>query len=146
MAAKAFDLMDRWLHAIELDHRNVPKAQKVRQDKPSDATDKCFSGDQELPSSSCAAAYPAYSTPRLEAGESLRNDNVMCQLKPLRRADYKVTFTDAEWTQLQHAFPTGVCDWTKPAVNQQPAATWLTYVHGPGGVRLGKPPRSVPFG
>ena len=146
LAAKAFDLMDRWLHAVELDHRNVPKAQKVREDKPADATDKCFAADQELPASSCPVVYPAYSTPRLEAGEPLRNDNVMCRLKPLRRADYKVTFTDAEWLQLQHAFPTGVCDWTKPAVNQHPAATWLTYAHGPGGLPLGPPPRSRPLG
>ena len=125
--------MDRWLSAIEADHRNVPKAQKVRQDKPADAKDECFAGDQELPASSCGAVYPSYSTPRLEAGEPLRNDNVMCRLKPLRRADYKVTFTAAEWAQLKKAFPTGVCDWSKPAVNQQPAVTWLTYAHGAGG-------------
>ena len=146
LAAKAFDLMDRWLTAIEADHRHVPKAQKVREDKPADATDKCFSGDQELPASSCATVYPAYSTPRLEAGEPLRNDNVMCRLKPLRRTDYKVSFTKAEWAQLKQAFPTGVCDWSKPAVGQQPAATWLTYVHRPGGTRLGAAPVSVPFG
>jgi hypothetical protein len=145
LAAKAFDLMDRWLTAIEADHRNVPKAQKVRQDKPADATDKCFAADQELPSSSCATVYPAYSTPRIQAGEPLRNDNVKCRLKPLSRADYKVTFTDAEWAQLKKAFPTGVCDWSKLAVAQQPAATWLTYADGPGGTKLGAAPVSVPF-
>ena len=146
LAAKAFDLMDRWLTAIEADHRNVPKAQKVRQDKPADATDKCFAADQELPASSCPVVYPAYSTPRIQAGESLRNDNVKCQLKPLVRSDYKVTFTDAEWTQLQQAFPSGVCDWSKPAVAQRPAVPWLTYVHGAGGTPLGSTPVSTPFG
>jgi len=146
LAAKAFDLMDRWLSAIEKDHRNVPKLQKVRDDKPADATDKCFAGDQELPASSCSTVYPYYSTPRLEAGEPLRNDNVMCRLKPLSRSDYKVTFTDAEWAQLRQAFPTGVCDWSKPAQRQQPAATWLTYETGPGGTRLDSAPASVPFG
>lgn len=146
MAAKAFDLMDRWLTAIEADHRDVPKSVKVREDKPADATDECFAGDQELPASSCSTVYPYYSTPRLEAGEPLRNDNVKCQLKPLRRSDYKVSFTDAEWTELEKAFPTGVCDWTKPAVRQQPAVTWLTFADGAGGRQLGAAPKSVPFG
>ena len=138
--------MDRWLAAIERDHRAVPKAQKVREDKPADATDECFAGDQELPASSCASTYPYYSTPRIEAGEPLRNDNVKCRLKPLRRSDYKVKFTDAEWKDLQQAFPTGVCDWSKPAVRQQPAATWLTFAHGVPGTPLGPSPKSVPFG
>ena len=120
LAAKAFDLMDRWLTAI--------------------------AADQELPASSCTTVYPAYSTPRLEAGEPLRNDNVKCRLKPLVRTDYTVTFTDAEWAQLQKAFPAGVCDWSKPAVEQRPAATWLTYATGPGGTSLGAAPVSVPFG
>ena len=145
LAAKALDLMDRWLTAVEADRRNVPKAQKVREDKPADAKDECFAADQALPASSCATVYPFYSTPRIQAGESLRNDNVKCQLKPLARSDYKVTFTDAEWTELQKAFPNGVCDWSKPAVRQQPAVTWLTYVDGPGGTPLGPPPASVPF-
>ena len=145
LAAKAFDLMDRWLSAIEADHRHVSKAQKVRQDKPADAKDECFAADQQMPASSCATVYPFYSTPRIQAGEPLRNDNVKCQLKPLSRADYKVTFTNAEWQQLKQAFPTGVCDWSKPAVGQQPAATWLTFATGSGGTSLGAPPTSVPF-
>ncbi|HET6909599.1 MAG TPA: DUF6351 family protein [Mycobacteriales bacterium] len=145
MAAKAFDLMDRWLTAVEADHRHVPKAQKVRQDKPADAKDECFAGDQQLPASSCATVYPYYSTPRIQAGESLRNDNIKCQLKALRRSDYKVAFTAAEWTELERAFPTGVCDWSKPAVGQQPAVTWLTYATGPGGTPLGAAPASIPF-
>jgi hypothetical protein len=146
LAAKAFDLMDRWLSKIEADHRDVPKAQKVRQDKPADATDQCFAADQALPASACPVLYPAYSTPRIEAGEALRNDNVKCQLKPLKRSDYKVTFNDGEWAQLKQAFPTGVCDWSKPAVQQQPAATWLTFAYGSQGTPLGAPPESVVFG
>ena len=138
--------MFRALSKIEADHRNVPKAQKVRQDKPADATDQYFAADQQLPASACPVVYPSYSTPRIEAGEPLRNDNVKCQLKPLKRSDYKVTFTDAEWAQLKQAFPTGVCDWSKPAVQQQRAATWLTFAYGSQGTPLGAPPESVPFG
>jgi hypothetical protein len=49
-----------------------------------------------------------------------------CQLKPLNRSDYQVQFNAEEWTQLGAAFPTGVCDYSKPGVNQAPlAGTWL---------------------
>ena len=51
-----------------------------------------------------------------------------CQLKPLRRDDYPVTFTDAQWQRLQQAFPGGVCDYTQ--AGREPArgdVPWLTY-------------------
>jgi Tannase-like family of unknown function (DUF6351) len=70
-----------------------------------------------------------------------------CQLKPLRPDDYPVTFTDAQWTALEQAFPSGVCDYSKPGVDQHGATAWLTYQdkHGNviyGGKPMGKPPRS----
>ena len=65
-----------------------------------------------------------------------------CQLKPLRRADYSVTFTDAQWTRLQAAFPGGVCDWSKPSVGATPAIAWLSFAEGPGGKPLDPAPVS----
>ena len=68
-----------------------------------------------------------------------------CQLKRLRRSDYGVTFTDEQWTRLQSAFPTGVCDWSEQGVGQwihRLARPWLTFENGPGGRPLGSPPRS----
>ena len=49
-----------------------------------------------------------------------------------------------EWTQVQAAFPSGVCDWSKPGVGQQPSTPWLTFAGGPGGQPLGPPPTSQP--
>jgi hypothetical protein len=145
LAEKAFLLMDRWLTRIEVDHRSVPKAQKVRQDKPADARDACFAAEQEQPAASCSALYPPYATPRVAAGEPLANDIVKCALKPLRKTDYKTAFTDAEWAALQKAFPIGVCDYTKPGVSQVPSVPWQTYAFGAGGRALGAAPASVPF-
>jgi hypothetical protein len=143
MSDQAFALMDRWLTAIEKDHRNVPKAQKVREDKPTDATDRCFSADVELPASACAAIYPPYATPRIQAGAPVTNDVMKCTLKPLRRSDYKVTFTEAEWGQLRATFRTGVCDYSRPGFGQRPSVPWQTYAGGPGGQPLGPAPRAV---
>ncbi len=72
-----------------------------------------------------------------------------CQLAPINRASYLahgVVFTDAEFTQLSSAFPTGVCDWSKPGVAQQaPAGFWLDYTSTVGGTPLPAAPVSVPF-
>ena len=76
----------------------------------------------------CNQLYPAFSTPRMVAGEPLTNDVLKCQLKPVTPSDYTVMFTTAQMTQLQSIFPTGVCDWTKPGVNQvKPAGTWIAF-------------------
>ena len=57
----------------------------------------------------------------------MTDDVMKCQLKPMVREDYPVTFTDEQWQHLQEAFPTGVCDYTKPGVSQRGAVAWLTY-------------------
>jgi hypothetical protein len=140
-------VMDRWLTAIQADHTAAPLARKVIADKPAVAVDSCWaSGVQVTDQSACQAAFPYFGDPRMAAGGPLANDVLKCQLKPLQRADYGVTFTDAEWAQLEQAFPTGVCDWRKPGADQQaPVSTWLTFAGGPGGQRLGRQPSSIPL-
>ena len=60
-------------------------------------------------------------------------------------ADYPgVTFTAGQQGRLAQAFPTGVCDWSKPGVGQQDPIAPLTYKAGPGGVALPPAPRSSP--
>ena len=63
---------------------------------------------------------------------------------------YHATFTDAEWATLEKTFATGVCDYSKPGVNQRPVVPWLTYsdAHGRviyGGKPLGSAPVSKAF-
>ena len=62
----------------------------------------------------CNGTWTHYGTPRTAAGSPLTLDVVKCRLKPLSRGDYGVAFTDAQWAQLQAAFPTGVCDYAQP--------------------------------
>ena len=157
---QSFLLMDRWLTAISQDHSSRSKAQKVVADKPSDGVDACFvnpgAPEPGAPSpgtpieitnaSTCGTLYPHYSDTRIAAGSPITDSVIKCQLKPLKASDYSVTFTAAEWTELKQAFPTGVCDYSKPGVGTRPALTWLTYAGGPGGQPLGAAPVSVPFG
>jgi hypothetical protein len=70
-----------------------------------------------------------------------------CQLKPLRRSEYApIQFTDDEWASIEKAFPTGVCDWSKPGVDQQPTIPWMTYQDRVGGRPLGAAPASIAGG
>jgi hypothetical protein len=62
-----------------------------------------------------------------------------------------VRFTNAEWKELQQAFPAGVCNFAKPGVAQQSTIPWQTYQRPNGrviygGRPLGPPPVSKPIG
>ncbi len=145
--------MDGWLSKVYTDPRNLPLSQKIIQDKPASLTDRCADGTgNDVALSVCQAIVQAYGTPRFGAGEPHTDDVLDCQLKALNRSDYlPVTFTDAQWQELVQAFPSGVCDYSKPGIGQGPTTTWMTYQdqHGNvifGGRPMGPAPQSIPFG
>jgi hypothetical protein len=145
--------MDGWLARVYSDHRKLPLAQKILQDKPASLTDRCTDGNgHDIALDACPAIVQQYGTPRFGAGEPHTDDVLDCQLKPLNRASYlPVTFTDAQWQELEQAFPTGVCDYSKSGVGEGPTSPWLTYQDPRGhviygGRPLGAAPQSVPFG
>src|SRR5262245_2280891 len=126
--------MDQWLTKIADDTTKDSKLAKLRRAKPVDFVDACWTRDEhpqriverQMPNSGkCNELYPANSFPRGVAGSSLAADIIKCQLKPIAASDYKVTFTPDELTRLKQIFPAGVCDWSKPGVEQQPmTGTW----------------------
>ena len=140
--------VDRWLAKVDADKRDIPLSQKIIEDKPEAVGDRCTDGaGVDVPAAVCDASVTSYGTPRQGAGGPLSEDIMKCQLKPLDRGDYPVTFTDDEWTKLERAFPDGVCDWSKPGVDQGGAIPWLTYQDKQGdviygGKPLGDPPKS----
>jgi hypothetical protein len=138
--------MDKWLARVDADHRKgVPLARKIIEDKPDSVAPRCTDGaGTELPSEVCDETVSAYGTPRIAADEPMTDDVMKCQLKPLRRDDYPVTFTDDQWAQLQKAFPGGVCDYSKPGVSQHGAIAWLTYQDARGNVIYGGKPMGAP--
>lgn len=138
MVNRAFVLLDRWLTAIEADKSAAPLVVKVLRHKPADAVDRCW------PEASCPAWLQGYGVPRMVAGGPLASDIFKCQLKPIDWDDYEnVEFTEEQKQQLRATFPHGVCDWTKPGVEQQsPAGVWMTYADTIGGRPLGPPPQS----
>lgn len=75
----------------------------------------------------------------------IASDIFKCQLMPIDWSAYgKVEFTSAQKQQLRAAFSDGVCDWTRPGVEQQaPAGAWMTYADTPGRRPFGPAPRST---
>ena len=134
---EALGQMDRWLTSLSKDASSDPAIVKIRRARPADLVDACWTKDdtpqkivekQQYRAGRCDEIYPSHAFPRAVAGAPLTNDIVKCQLKPIGAADYKVSFTADELARLRKVFPGGVCDWSKPGVEQQPlAGTWLTF-------------------
>jgi hypothetical protein len=130
VSGQAIDTMSQWLDALSKDTSNKPAIAKVVAAKPAAALDGCWSGDgtrYDEPATldgpgKCNELFPAHRTPRLVAGAPLTDDVMKCQLKPVDAKDYAVKFTDAELGQLRQVFSGGVCDYSKPGVNQQRVA------------------------
>jgi len=132
-ADQAVFAMDRWLGRVRADHRNVPLARRIIRDRPKSIGPRCTDGNgNPQPAETCDATVTSYGTPRQGAGGPLSEDVMKCRLKPLRRGEYPVTFTDQQWSRLQQAFPGGVCDYSKRGIGYGRAIPWLTYQDGRG--------------
>ena len=127
LAALSLDTMTAWLDNIAADPAPL-STEKVVRNKPRDATDACWdqAGKKTVEVASvdgngtCNSLYPVHGEPRLVAGAPPTNDVVKCRLKPINFADYKVTFTEAQKARANAVFPSGVCDFSKPGVEQAP--------------------------
>jgi hypothetical protein len=139
--AKAFDTMVEWLTAIKADTSKVPLQQKIIENKPALAHERCTLGDGIDQDPSACPTPPAM--PRILAGQPDSMHAGKCQLKPLVKSDYlPVLFTDEQWEKLQQTFPGGVCDYSKPLVAIRPTVPWLTYKNVDGGEPLPPAPTS----
>lgn len=141
VGTEVFLRMDQWLTALKADTSNDPAPVKVKRAKPADLVDGCWTGTAApftftaepqifggTGSSFCNTQLPGFPFPRYIAGSALEIDIIKCQLKAIDKNDYQVEFTPAEMTKLKSIFPTGVCNWDKPGVNQvDPLSTWITY-------------------
>jgi uncharacterized tannase-like protein DUF6351 len=128
--------MDKWLSAVEADKRRLTLEEKVGQDRPAEAQDKCSNveGVEQVslpgvgPVCQLPLAETKFSTPRVVSGEDIATDKQKCQLKALLQSDYyPIQFTAEQWTQMQKTFPHGVCDFSKPGVSQRGTMPWQTY-------------------
>lgn len=134
-------LMHAWLDGITGDAAPL-SADKIARHKPVEAVDACWdiaTGrriNEEATYSgagACNTLYRKTPSPRIVAGAALTDDALKCQRKTVDAALADGTygsaaFTDAEKNRLRAVFPSGVCDFAKPGVEQVPLkGTWLAF-------------------
>jgi hypothetical protein len=138
MVRHAITQMDQWLANISADSSDAATIDKIAGARPADLVEGCNTRDDEPtfiaepldgdPARQCEQLYPTGSFPRAVAGESVAADVIKCTLKEPDPADYVAEWTVDEWAQLEAIFDEGVCDYSKPGVEQQGLAdTWLRY-------------------
>jgi hypothetical protein len=123
----SLDTMNKWLDNLAADPAKL-STDKVVKNKPAEAADAYWdaSGKKNVETATFDGSggfnttYPVHSEPRLVAGAPLANDVLKCQLKPISYSDYKTTFSAAQKARLSAIFPSGVCDFSKPGVEQVP--------------------------
>ncbi len=125
MTSLSIDTMNKWLDAMAADPAPL-STDKVVRHKPAEAVDACFDGEgkkiveKATPdgTGTCNTLYPVHGEPRLAAGAPITNDILKCRTKPIDYAEYRQPFTDAQKARMAKIFPSGVCDFTKPGVEQ----------------------------
>ncbi|GMV03294.1 MAG: hypothetical protein AMXMBFR52_29490 [Burkholderiales bacterium] len=134
----ALDQMDLWLTAILADSTTDTQAVKVARHRPAALREGCVPPGSGYPdfraetltpgSGTCASWYPVSFGTRAAAGAPAVLDVAKCQLKTVDTAladgTYAVSFTPGQRNWLRSIFPSGVCDWSKPAVGQPSAAEY----------------------
>lgn len=138
--AGAISAMEKWMDAILADKGSDSQRAKVVRNRPADLVDGCFEAVPAggsfptnflkekqtlgINDSACNKIWPSYTHARLQAGGPLAWNVLKCQLKPVAASDYKVTLSAAELDRLKAIFPNGVCDWSKPGVEQATTVAW----------------------
>ena len=130
----ALKKMDQWIANIQGDDAEIAQHKKVVRNKPADLLEGCntrsatptFIVEKQTrdPSLQCEVLYPSAPPPREVAGANVTSDIIKCQLRAINPAEYP-SMTPTQFSRLQSIFPTGVCDWSQPGIEQQPpAGTW----------------------
>jgi hypothetical protein len=131
------------MNALKSDTSANPQRLKVLRTKPKSFVEGCYDKStppkfiaenlvfSSKPVSKCTELYPVYSNTRHEAGGPLAANVLKCQLKPVDRKDYAAALTDNDLKRLKAIFAAGVCDWSKPGVNQTPVVTWASFGPSP---------------
>jgi hypothetical protein len=140
--AHALTQMDEWLTALSADagterSNQPPTLAQIERARPADLEDACFREHGTIRiaepqvyrgDTTCNRLYPAFSTPRMVAGEPLTNNVLKCQLKAVDERDYRRALTAGELEKIRKIFPNGVCNYSLPGIAQVPTrGSWQQF-------------------
>jgi len=134
----ALTSMDEWLRGLAGTPFEQRSIGRIVAAKPADLADSCWTRDDAqrivepqtmgAGTTACNTLYPVWTSPRMEAGAPVANNQIACRLEPIRWSDYAATFTPQQRARLRAEFPDGVCDWSKPGYAQTtPLRTWMSF-------------------
>ena len=134
--------MDEWLSAVEADSSDASLADKIAANKPSDLHDECEPTRSDR-GRQLRARHRA--TPLRHAAHGRgRRDHDGQQRLPAEAARPRLLLGARSPTpsgrRMEAAFPTGVCDYSKPGIGQQDTIAWQTYQEANGDVIYGGHP------
>ncbi len=125
MGDAAMDALGTWLDRIAADASGAALPQKVLDNKPADAVDACWIGGNRVDAEArigadnqCENQYPPHSLPVNQAGAPLDSIVGKCQTKAVNPAEYGSP-SQGQIDRLKAIFPSGVCDYSKPGVEEQ---------------------------
>lgn len=149
LVVHALEQMDLWLSAVVADPTADPLQQKVLRHRPATLREGCvepgadyvppatpggaagnfIAETMSMTSGVCATRYPIGIGARAVAGGPVVADVAKCQLRSVDAAIAAggyggVVFTPTQRARLVAAFPSGVCDWSRPGVGQPAAETY----------------------
>ncbi len=131
----ALDSIDTWIARVKADRRPGSAHGRVSRNRPKDLVDSCWTpGGERIRErqvyrgdTRCNRLYPAYASPRIQAGGPLASNVISCRLAAPVRAAYP-GMKRAEWTRLRSVFAGGVCDFSRKGLDQgSPDGTWLRF-------------------
>ena len=121
----ALDTIATWLDRIEADGSGKSPRQKTIDNKPADAVDACWIGGNRIDEPAqiggtgpCNTQFAPHSLPAIQAGMPVDSLVAKCQTKPVDPADYG-GLTLGQQSRMASIFPEGVCDYSKPGVEEQ---------------------------
>ena len=137
----ALEQMDRWI--LEVQASGADTHREVVDAKPEGLVDSCWEPgrldtaeefaakrivEQIRPDTGrCHELYPTFASPRIVAGGPLASDVITCRTSQPRRRDYPA-MRDTDWQRLLAAFPSGVCDYRRPGVDERGmGGTWARF-------------------
>ena len=131
--------MDEWILAVQADRSHQDAHEVIVKTKPASLVEACYTATGEKivepqvyqGDTRCNRLYPSFASPRIVAGGPLASDVITCRLRAPVRSDYP-QMTDEQWQFLQAVFPAGVCDYSKPGVDETGVAGTWAFFDDPG--------------
>jgi hypothetical protein len=131
--------MDEWILTVQADRSYQDIHDVIVKTKPASLVEACYTATGEKiveqqvyqGDTRCNALYPSFASPRIVAGSPLTSGVITCRLRAAVRSQYP-HIDDRQWAYLQAVFASGVCDYSRPGVDETSLGGTWAFFTAPG--------------